>query len=189
MKSKSDLSLIGLIALAALIYFLTLENKRYQRNLTDYQIPAVTLLNQHGDPVPLRTYLNSSKPIMLEFIFTACTTLCPSQSVKFSNFQKRLEPDTEQVRLVSISVDPETDTPEVIRHYLQQYRAQPGWDFLTGSPHDIKQVLKAFDIKASDMITLDSSLLLRSPKTGRWIRVDGQMSGQDFMLEYQQLEK
>lgn len=189
MKNKTILPLIGFIALAGLIYYLTLENKRYQRTDVDFQVPAVTLLNQHNQPVPLRDYLSTDMPIMLEFIFTSCTTLCPNQSVKFSNFQKKLASDNEQVRLVSITVDPETDTPEVLLHYLQQYQARPGWDFLTGSKKDIKQVMTAFSIKPSDMITLDSSLLLRSPKTGQWTRVDGQLSGQDFMLEYQQLEK
>lgn len=189
MKSKTVLPLIGFVALAALIYFLTLEKDRYQRSFVDYQIPAVTLLNQQGDAIPLRDYLSADKPIILEFIFTSCTTLCPNQSVKFANFQKKLQPDTEQVRLVSITVDPETDSPEVLRHYLQQYQSQPGWDFLTGSKADIKQVMTAFDIKPSDMITLNSSLLLRSPKTGRWVRVDGQLDGQDFLNEYQQLEK
>ena len=189
MKSKTVLPLIGFVALAALIYFLTLENERYQRSSVDYQIPAVTLINQQGDSVPLRDYLSGNKTIILEFIFTSCTTLCPNQSVKFANFQKKVQPNSEQVQLVSITVDPETDTPEVLRHYLQQYQSLPGWDFLTGSKADIKQVMAAFNIKPSDMITLDSSLLLRSPKTGQWIRIDGQLDGQDFLNEYQRLEK
>lgn len=88
MKNKTILPLIGFIALAGLIYYLTLENKRYQRTDVDFQVPAVTLLNQHNQPVPLRDYLSTDMPIMLEFIFTSCTTLCPNQSVKFSNFQK-----------------------------------------------------------------------------------------------------
>ncbi len=189
MKKKTILPLISFVALAVLIYFLTLEKERYRRIVVDYQVPEVTLLNQQAEPVPLREYLSASKPIMLEFIFTSCTTLCPNQSVKFSNLQKRLAPNPKQVRLVSISVDPETDTPEVIREYLQRYQAQPGWDFLTGDKTAINQVMTAFDIKPSDMITLDSSLLLRSPKTGQWLRIDGQLDGQDFLAEYQQLEK
>lgn len=184
--TKKILPLVGFLLLALLIYFLTLEKERYQRTVVDYQIPAVTLLNQNSQAVPLRDYLSAGKPIMLEFIFTSCTTLCPNQSVKFANFQKKLA-TPEQVRLVSITVDPETDTPEVLRHYLQQYHARSGWDFLTGSKEDIKQVMAAFNIKPSDMITLDSSLLLRSPKTGQWVRVDGQLDNQDFFHEYQRL--
>lgn len=187
LKRKIIFPLLGFIFLALLLYGLTMEKKRYQRTFTSYQVPDVVLLNQDGEPVSLRRYLNTDKPLMLEFIFTSCTTLCPNQSVKFANFQKRLEPDTEQVQLVSITVDPETDTPEVLRHYLQQFHAQPGWSFLTGSKKDIKQVMAAFGIKPSDMITLDSSLLLRAAKTGKWVRIDGQLHGEDFTREYQRL--
>ena len=186
-KSKVILPLVGCIFLALLFYGLTVEKASYQRTFTSYHVPDVSLLNQHGEAVDLRKFLAPDKPLMLEFIFTSCTTLCPNQSVKFANFQKRLSPDTEQVRLVSITVDPETDTPEVIRHYMQQYEALPGWDFLTGSKQQIKQVMDAFDVKPSNMITLDSSLLLRSPKTAKWTRIDGQLQGEDFMREYQRL--
>ena len=189
MKSKTLLPLLAFVVLAAALYFLTLEKERCRRTVTSYRVPHVTLLNQDGKPVALQRYLNSDKPLLLEFIFTSCTSLCPNQAVKFSNFQKKLTPNNQQVQLVSISVDPETDTPAVLRHYLRHYHALPGWDFLTGSMSAIRQVMQAFDIKPSDMITLDSSLLLRSPKTGRWIRVDGQLDGQDFMREYQLLEK
>lgn len=186
-KSKIILPLAGCVLLALLFYGLTVERASYQRTFTSYVIPDVTLIDQHGEPVELRKFLNPAKPLMLEFIFTSCTTLCPNQSVKFANFQKRLEPDTEQVRLVSITVDPETDTPEVMHHYLQQYQARPGWDFLTGSKQQIKQVMAAFNVKPSNMITLDSSLLLRSAKSGKWVRIDGQLHGEDFMREYQRL--
>ncbi len=189
MTTKKILQLSGLGLLAVMILLLTLEKERYQRSLVSYQVPAVTLRNQLNQPVPLRDYLSPDKPVLLEFIFTSCTTLCPDQSVKFSNLQRRLAPASDQVRLVSISVDPETDTPEVIHRYLQQYQAQPGWDFLTGSPTEIRQVMAAFDIKPSDMITLDSSLLLRSPLTGQWVRVDGRLNGEDFLREYQRLAK
>ncbi len=186
MKAKTTLSLISFFAVAALIYFLTLEKERYRRTEVSYRVPAVTLLNQRAEPVRLADFLLSGKPLMLEFIFTSCTTLCPNQSVLFANFQNKLD-DPQQVQLLSITVDPETDTPEVLRNYLQRYQAKPGWDFLTGSKADIQQVMTAFDIKPSDMITLESSLLLRAPKSGQWSRIDGQLTGRDFLHEYQRL--
>ena len=189
LNAKKLVILAIFLLLAAVLYFSSMIHARYQRSEVEYQIPEVTLYNQQGQPVELRSYLASDKPIMLEFIFTSCTTLCPNQAVKFAKFQKKLAPEIEQVQLVSITVDPETDTPEVLRHYLQQFHAQPGWDFLTGSKQDIKQVMTAFGIKASDMITHDSSLLLRAPKTGQWTRIDGQLETGDFLLEYQLLQE
>ncbi len=178
--------LLGLIALGAMIYFSTLGKAKYHRTEMTYAIPAVTLINQDGQPVPLQTFLSPGKPVLLEFIFTSCTTLCPTQSVKFTNFQRRLAPDTEQVRLVSITIDPETDTPPLMKTYLKQFGAQPGWDFLTGDKETILRVMNAFGIQASDMITLDNSLLMRAVN-GQWFKFDGELSGETFQTEFDRL--
>ena len=183
--------IFGLLAgLVALLLFSTYQQQKpYRRSIHNYQVPDVTLLNQRGEKVPLVAYLQTDKPVLLEFIFTSCTTLCPSMAVKYANFQKRLGADSHRVQLVSISVDPLVDTPKVINAYLQRYQAEPGWDFLTGSPQAIKQVMEVFDISPADMITQDASILLRSPKTGDWVRINGQLSNADLLHEYQLLEK
>ena len=189
MQAKKLFLLSALLLLAALIFFSNYRQQRYERRIVAYQVPEVTLRNQHDDPVPLIAYLNADKPVILEFIFTSCTTLCPSLAVKYANFQQRLGADTQQVRLVSISVDPQVDTPAVIAAYLQRYQAKPGWDFLTGSSNDIRQVMDSFQVSPADMITLDAAILLRSPQSGDWIRINGQLSNEDFLHEYQRLEK
>lgn len=158
----------------------------YQRTELDYRVPDVTLINQDGAPVPLRAFLNAGQPVLLEFVFTSCTTFCPEQSVMFTNFQKKIG-ESAGVRLVSISVDPEVDRPEVLKGYLQRYQARPGWDFLTGSKADIQQVLKAFSYIPADMATYRSSLLLRSARTGRWVRIDGRLDSKSMRAEYQRL--
>jgi protein SCO1/2 len=175
--------------LGLLVFFSNYQKQSYQRSRHRYQVPDVVLLNQRGEAVPLVAYLQADKPVIVEFVFTSCTSLCPSMAVKYVNFQNRLGADSQRVQLVSISVDPEVDTPQVIADYLRHYQARPGWDFLTGTPQTIKQVMDAFMISPADMITLDASILLRSAKTGDWIRINGQLSSEDFFREYQMLEK
>ena len=68
-------------------------------------------------------------------------------------------------------------------------QVKPGWDFLIGRRKDIRQVMVVFHISSADMITLDAALLLRSPKSGRWVRIDGQLSSDQFIHGYQILEK
>lgn len=189
MKPKKLLLLGAILLLVLLVFFSNYQQQGYQRSQHRYQVPDVVLLNQRGEAVPLVAYLQTDKPVIVEFVFTSCTTLCPSMAVKYVNFQKRLGHDSPQVQLVSISVDPEVDTPEVIAAYLRRYQARPGWDFLTGTPQAIRQVMDAFRISPADMITLDASILLRSAKTGDWVRIDGQLSNEDFFREYQLLEK
>lgn len=169
--------------LAGFLYRLSLEKEPYQRTEVNYQIPDVELLNQRAEPIKLQHFLNSDLPILLNFSFTSCNSICSSESVIFTNFQKRLA-DPTRVRLVSITIDPEVDTPEVLLRYLKGYGAKPGWDFLTGRKADIQQVMAAFNFKPGDMFTYQSSCLLRGAKQSHWIRIDGQMDTHSLLHEY-----
>src|SRR4030042_3465819 len=83
--------------------------EKYKRTLENYVVPDVTLVDQNGKKVKLRSLLSSKKVVMIDFIFTTCTTICPVLSAGFSNFQKKIGTDSENVHLVSISIDPEND--------------------------------------------------------------------------------
>ncbi len=166
----------------------TLAKPRYNRTVEKYEIPDVTLINQNGKNVSLVEYLDTEKPVILEFIFATCTTICPILSIGFTNLQKQLGPEAANVRLVSISIDPEYDTPEVMKTYLQRYEAQPGWDFLTGSISDINKSMRAFDAYVSDKMGHRPLIFLRSPKEKTWVRIDGLMSGKELKSEYLRLK-
>ena len=159
----------------------------FQKSIANYQIPDVVLTNQDGKKVPLIPFLDSEKPVMLEFIFATCTTICPVMSVSFTNLQRRLGKDTEKLRLVSVSIDPEHDTPSIMNKYLNRYNAQNGWDFLTGSKEDIDLVMKAFDAYVSDKMNHQPLTFMRSPEEKQWVRVNGFLSGKEMMKEYQKL--
>jgi protein SCO1/2 len=160
---------------------------RYQRSVENYEIPDVTLLSQDRVQVHFREVVNSDKPVMLDFIFGTCTTICPVLSAGFSNLQRKLEDDSRQVQLVSISIDPEHDTPEVMKKYLARYRAKPGWDFLTGSRGDIDAVMRAFDAFVPDKMSHQPLTFVKGPDDDQWIRIDGLISTRALMEEYQQL--
>jgi protein SCO1/2 len=176
-----------LLTLAMTLLIITFDNQRSKRQVSEYQLPDVTLIKHTGEAIRLIDYLATDKPLILEFIFTGCTTVCPVMMVKFANLQRRLEPDTEQVLMVSISIDPENDTPEVLTRYREQYQARPGWDFLTGSVADISKVMAAFNTRPTDMATLDTPLLLRAPGSKRWVRLTGNIDNRTFWSEYQEL--
>jgi protein SCO1/2 len=88
---------------------------------------------------------------------------------------------------VSITIDPEHDSPEVMREYLKRYRAKPGWDFLTGSRADIDRVMHAFDAYVPNKMSHYPLTLLRGPGEGRWIRIYGLIGTSDLLDEYQKL--
>ncbi|HEU5058297.1 MAG TPA: SCO family protein, partial [Kofleriaceae bacterium] len=99
-------------------------------------VPDAAFSDQTG--ARLRTSDLAGRVLVANFIFTRCPTVCPVTSLKMKRVGERLA-DEAGVGLVSISVDPEHDTPEVLRAYMQKYGADPGrWTFLTGDPEAIK---------------------------------------------------
>lgn len=179
----------ALLAGAVLLYTNQRRQQTYVRTAVAYEIPDLTLINQHAQTVELRPLLLGKQAVMLEFSYTRCTSLCADQAVKFANLQRRTGQNPQQVRLISISIDPQIDTPAVLKDYLDSFQAQPGWDYLTGSPADIHQLMQIFDISPTNMVTLKSSLLLHKAGADQWIRIDGQLSATDLLREYQTLIK
>ena len=161
------------------------EPERYQRTIEKYTIPDVVLIDQDGNKVRLKKLLEAELPVAVDFIYATCTTICPILSAGYANLQRKLGTETTRVNLVSITIDPENDTPALLKEYLGKYQAKPGWEFLTGSRADIDRVMKAFDAYFRDKMDHKPLTFIRSPKDGSWIRLYGLMSGVDFLDEYQ----
>ena len=162
---------------------------KYKRTVEKYKVPDVTLVNQDGKRINLKTFLDGDKPVILDFIYGTCTTICPVLSIGFSHFQKKMGPDADKVRLVSISIDPDNDTPQVMKEYLQRYNARDGWDFLTGNREDIIMVMRAFDAYVTNKMNHYPLTILHGPGEKNWIRINELLSTSDLMKEYKLLLK
>src|SRR5438094_5027133 len=128
---KVTLILIPLITLGLLLWLRQLEVQALrQRTVSSYaSVPSFQLTNQDGQPFGSPQL--AGKIWIADFIYTMCPGPCPMISTRMSELQKPLEKTN--VRLVSFSVDPEKDTPQVLRSYAERLQAEPGrWDFLTG---------------------------------------------------------
>lgn len=109
--------------------------------------PDFVLLNQDGerfDASKLR-----GKIVAIDFIYTTCTDVCPLFTANFAQLQKTLKKEhAGEVFLISITTDPEVDSPKVLKAYAQRYGADfHNWAFLTGTEEQLKAVWKAFDIR------------------------------------------
>jgi protein SCO1/2 len=163
------------------------EELKYKRTIESYTMPDVTLVNQDGKRVKLKTLIDSNKPVVVDFIYGTCTTICPVLSAGYVNLQRKLGQNSGNVHLISISIDPENDTPKVMKEYLKRYRAQPGWDFLTGSRADIDKVMHAFDAYIPNKMYHYPLNLIHNPKDGKWVRIFGLTSTSEFMNEYKKV--
>src|SRR5215212_6562671 len=98
------------------------------------KIPDVTVQSHDGRSLHFYGDLVKGRVTVINFIFTSCTTVCPLMGVRFAQLQPLLPPD---VSLVSVSIDPATDTPERLAAWSRRLGAKPGWTLVTGTKPDI----------------------------------------------------
>lgn len=157
---------------------------RYRRSVHRYSVPDVTLIDMDGTEVFLPDALNSDSPTMMNFIFTSCTTICPVMSMTFSQSQKELSAELDHMKMISISIDPEYDTPERLQAYAKRHNAGDQWRFLTGSRNDIVAVQRAFDAFRGGKMSHEPFTLLRASVDMPWVRLDGFASSAELVAEY-----
>jgi protein SCO1/2 len=111
--------------------------------------PEFTLISQDGAPVALADF--RGRVVAVTFILTLCTSTCPVLTPMMQSVQDRLGHDFgSKIAFVSITVDPERDTPDVLKMYAQAFGADlPGWSFLTGNPTAIQDVTRRYGVYAS----------------------------------------
>jgi len=172
------------LLLLSLILPALAAEKPYKRTVESYTMPDVTLVNQDGKKVRFKALVESDKPVIVDFIYATCTTICPVLSVSYTNLQNKLKDSPQKPRLISITIDPENDTPKIMKDYLKRYNAKPGWDFFTGSRGDIDKVMRAFNAYIPDKMSHYPLNLIRSPKDGSWVRLFGILSSREFVNEY-----
>ncbi|MBV8208795.1 MAG: SCO family protein [Burkholderiaceae bacterium] len=144
------------------------------RTATNYAVPDITLVRSDGTRVNLVQDLKGDpRPVLLDFIYTTCTTICPVLTQTFAEVQRRLGADAAKVKMVSVSIDPEEDTPARLTEYAKRYQAGPQWEFLTGTLEASVGVQRAFDVYRGDKMSHSPVTLYRAAPGGPWIRLDG----------------
>lgn len=145
----------------------------FKVSMENYAVPDVELVDESGTQVALRTLLAGDHPVAVNFIFTTCTTICPVMTATFAQMRKELGSDADRIQLVSITIDPEHDTPAVLSRYAKRFDATSGWQFLTGNPADVERVLRTFDAWTGSKTNHRPITLLRRQGDSEWVRLDG----------------
>ena len=140
-------------------------------------IPNVILVNQYGVRVHVYNDLIKDKLVVINFIFTTCSTVCPPLGAHFAALQKLLgERGGQDVSLISISVDPVVDTPPRLQAWSAQFKAGPGWTLLTGPKPEVHRLLRALHVFTPDKQTHTPTVLIGNDATGIWRRSYGLVS-------------
>jgi protein SCO1/2 len=160
-----------------------MRSAQYARSQRAYLVPDVTLLNADARPLRLSDMFAANAPLMVQFMYTGCTTACKAMTEAFSGVPGKLGREGARLRMVSISVDPINDTPARLKAYASQYGAGPNWQFLTGSAHDLDAVRRAFDDEGGAAMSGKPVAFLRASPGGAWMRIDGAPSAEDLARE------
>lgn len=137
-------------------------------------IPDVELLDQNGKKVHFYTDLVKGQTVVINFIFTTCTTICPPLGATFARVQKELGDKVgRDVRFISISVDPATDTPERLKAWGAKFHAGDSWTFVTGNKPQLDELLRALGASTARPEDHSPTILIGNDARGNWTRTYG----------------
>jgi protein SCO1/2 len=146
--------------------------RRNEAGVLVEHIPNARLVDQNGKKVPLHELLND-RVVVINFIYTSCNVFCGMQVASFARLQKLLaSKHVTDVRLISITTDPKTDTPARLRKWARELGWKPGWLFLTGTPQELEPVLVALTGGKGGRGLHSTIALIANPSRGVWIRAD-----------------
>jgi protein SCO1 len=132
------------------------------------------LRDQHGARLRFGADVVAGEVVVMDFVFTTCTTICPLLTAKFARVQAELGDRLGKgVKLVSVSLDPVRDTPDRLEAYAARHKAGPHWTFLTGPKDDVDEVLKGLGAYVADFAAHPPMVLVGDGRSGRWVRVNG----------------
>src|SRR5215211_1125240 len=134
----------------------------------------VELINQDGKKVRFYSDVLKGKTVVVNAFFTTCTSVCPPMNRNMEKIQEALgERVGRDVFLVSITVDPETDTPARMKEYAQKFHAGPGWVFLTGKKENLDWALYKLGQYVENKDDHKTVFIIGNEPTGLWKKAFG----------------
>jgi protein SCO1 len=153
-------------------------------SLVEVKLLDSILIDQDGRPVKFASQAIGDRIVVINFIYTTCGTVCPLISATFKQLQDKLGQRLgKDVWLVSISLDPVTDTPARLKEYAARYHAKPGWLWLTGNATDVEQVLNGLGTTSANFREHAPLILVGDGKSGLWVRFNTLMGPQHIRAE------
>jgi len=161
--------------------------KNVSKSMHSYQVENLEFVGMDGSDSTLGDAMDTGNPVIVNFIFTTCTTICPVQTATFAQVQRNLGEQAEEVTMISVSIDPEHDTPSRLRKYSEMFSAGPQWQFLTGSVDEMVDIQKAFDAYHGAKMNHRPLVLIKAPDEEQWRRLEGMAGASDILEELQEI--
>jgi protein SCO1 len=136
------------------------------------RIADVPVVDQSGAAKRFYSELVKDRIVAMNFIFTSCTTICPTLGANFARVQSLLGESGRDVSLISISIDPVNDTPARLSAWSTRLGGKPGWTLVTGEGTDIDALLKSIGAFTPDKNDHGPLVVIGDDRTGRWQRMN-----------------
>ena len=144
------------------------------RRVVQVRIPDVPVQQHDGRKLRFTQQLQGEGPVLLNFIYTSCTAICPPMTQILAHTQQILGGDAQQhVRMISVSLDPERDTAARMAEFAGRFSAGRQWQFDTGSQAASEAIQRAFGVYNPDLMSHTPTTFVRPRGATHWVRLDG----------------
>ena len=158
-------------ALAALAILSAATTGEAQMRRGPEFFPNLPVVNQNGETLKFYDDLIKDKIVIVMFIYTSCTDICPLTTARMTLIEDKLGPAIgRDIFIVSMTVDPEVDTPEKLKAYSKSFATGPGWTFVTGKPEDIRAINYRLGERSKILSDHRNEIVLGNDVTGEWQR-------------------
>jgi protein SCO1/2 len=142
----------------------------------------VVLLNQNGEQMQFYSDLLKGKVVIINSFFTSCASVCPLMNRTMEKIQAAFaERVGKDIILISISVDPNTDTPPRLKEYAERFHAKPGWYFLTGKKENVDLALYKIGQFVEARDDHSTVIIIGNERTGLWKKTLGLAKAEDLI--------
>jgi protein SCO1/2 len=142
----------------------------------------VLLTNQNGEKMRLYSDLIAGKTVVINSFYSTCVGICPIMGGTFKRIQSALGDRLgRDVILISVTVDPETDTPAKLRDYAKSMSAKPGWYFVTGDRKSVEQALQKLGLLVEAKDDHKAIMIIGNEPKGVWKKAFGLAKSDDIV--------
>jgi protein SCO1 len=136
----------------------------------DY-FPNLPVTDQDGKSLKFYDDLIKDKIVIISFIYTNCTDICPLTTARMTQVEDKLgDLVGRDIFIISMTVDPENDTPEKLKAYSKAFGTRAGWTFVTGTPEDVRAINHKLGDRSRQLSEHRNEIVLGNDATGEWQR-------------------
>jgi protein SCO1 len=150
-------------------------------------LPDVNVISMKEKRSTLKNEAEVDGPVIVNFVFTTCSTICSVQTLVLSQAQKLFDASLQNTKILTFSIDPDNDTPSQLRKFSNSFSIDKGWMFYTGTFDAMLQVQKTFSVYRGSKSNHPPVLFMRKNNSTPWVRMEGFPKPEDIVAQLREL--